>query len=187
MLKAPESKAGKTVPCPRCKRSIQIPAKGLPTAEPPAPGPAREPPQQPAAFWAPVNEPLPYNPPTYEPPKPSAALVHRPEAPPEPRPVVIIRPDSPRGRRDDDDYDDRDDRRSRRTRYRQDNRDEVGFRCPYCNTNAFPVTRSKVSTAGWIFFWVFFLLIGCGWLFCWIGLLMKDEYRVCADCGMKLG
>ncbi len=80
-----------------------------------------------------------------------------------------------------DDDNDVDEPASRRRSHRR----EVGFRCPYCQTSAAPFTRSKVSTAGWIFFWVLLLFL-CLPL-CWIGLFLKDEYRVCADCGIKLG
>jgi hypothetical protein len=60
----------------------------------------------------------------------------------------------------------------------------VGFRCPFCQSRDLPVEQSKISTAGWITF-VLFLLFFCP--LCWIGLLMKESYRVCGSCGMKLG
>jgi transcription elongation factor Elf1 len=72
-----------------------------------------------------------------------------------------------------------DDDRERRRRH------GVGFRCPYCNTDTPPLTRSKVSTGGWVTF-ILLLLLFC-WPLCWIGLLIKEEYHVCTDCGMKLG
>jgi hypothetical protein len=56
--------------------------------------------------------------------------------------------------------------------------------CPYCHTYAPVRIERKISTAGWVIFGVllFFTLI-----FCWIGLLIKEDYRVCSNCGSKLG
>lgn len=76
--------------------------------------------------------------------------------------------DRPSRRRDDDDYDDRD-RRTRRG----------GCRSCGCRET---VHKSEISTAGWITFAI--LLAMCGPL-CLIGLLMKDEFRACADCGRR--
>lgn len=73
----------------------------------------------------------------------------------------------------DFDFDDRP-RRRRRSR----------FRCPYCDTPAPPEIRTKVSGGGWVVFVVLLLVF---FPLCWVGLLMKDEYRTCYDCGVKLG
>ncbi|MBY0525210.1 MAG: hypothetical protein K2R98_17520 [Gemmataceae bacterium] len=62
---------------------------------------------------------------------------------------------------------------------------QVGFHCPYCNTCKPPYTQRKVSTAGWIFFWVLLLFL-CLPL-CWIGLFMCEDQKVCSSCGIKLG
>ena len=62
--------------------------------------------------------------------------------------------------------------------------DFSGFMCPYCHRTATPLVQKKVSTAGWIVLVV--LLFLCFPLF-WIGLLMKEDYRVCSQCGIKLG
>jgi len=98
-------------------------------------------------------------------------------------------------RRDDDDYDDRprrryeddyDDRPSRRRDdYHEDDRDRdrYGYRCPYCRSTARPYVRSQISPAGWVVFAL--MLFFCTPLF-FIGLLMTEEYRECADCGMRL-
>jgi predicted Zn finger-like uncharacterized protein len=100
-------------------------------------------------------------------------------APSEPMPVVRYRQPRPEvAERDDDD------RPRRRRRVRRVYVD-VGFRCVYCNTSDWPLERSKVSTAGWIFFWVFLLFL-CFPL-CWIGLFFKEDYRVCSRCGMRIG
>jgi hypothetical protein len=56
--------------------------------------------------------------------------------------------------------------------------------CPHCGSSRQPILRSEISQSGWILFVV--LLILCGPL-CLLGLLMKEEYRVCADCGLRLG
>jgi len=62
-----------------------------------------------------------------------------------------------------------------------------GFECPYCHNRAMPRTGTKVSQAGWVLF-IIMLFSFIGTLFCWIPLLaMKEEYRVCGACGMKLG
>lgn len=71
---------------------------------------------------------------------------------------------------------------AKRRRPRAD--DDRGFRCPYCRSPEFPVTRSKISTGGWVVFAT--MILFCFPLF-WIGLLMTESYRECADCGMKVG
>lgn len=58
------------------------------------------------------------------------------------------------------------------------------FRCPFCGSTLQPVSRSKVSNAGWILF-VVLLLFLCLPL-CWIGLLIREENRYCSQCGMRL-
>jgi len=48
------------------------------------------------------------------------------------------------------------------------------------------MTYAKVSTGGWIVF--VFLMLSCfGIILAWIGLLMKENYKVCSQCGIKLG
>ena len=58
------------------------------------------------------------------------------------------------------------------------------FRCRFCQTTYPPQMRQKISVAGWIIF--AFLLLFCFPL-CFIGLLMKEDYRVCSVCGILLG
>lgn len=77
----------------------------------------------------------------------------------------------------DFDFDD-DDERPRRRRRRS------RFRCPYCDTPAPPDIVTKVSAGGWV---VFVVLLFVFFPLCWLGLLMKEEYRVCQDCGVKVG
>lgn len=81
-----------------------------------------------------------------------------------------------RRERERDEYNDRPRRR---------NDDRVGYRCPFCRCREYPVIYTKVSTAGLLFFWLTCLFL-C-WPICWIGLLMRDTYRMCPECGMKLG
>jgi hypothetical protein len=67
---------------------------------------------------------------------------------------------------------------------RRRHRSRGGFCCPYCQTDIPPHMAEKISTAGWVIFAV--LLIGCFPL-CFIGLLIKEDYRICSQCGIKLG
>ncbi len=57
------------------------------------------------------------------------------------------------------------------------------YHCPRCHSQLFPRTTRQISTAGWIVFAV--LLVTFFPLF-WIGLLIKDEVRVCPVCNLKL-
>lgn len=59
----------------------------------------------------------------------------------------------------------------------------LGYRCPRCASTAAPIARKKISDNGWIVFVL--MLIFCFPLF-WIGLLMRDEYRVCPTCLLRL-
>jgi hypothetical protein len=61
---------------------------------------------------------------------------------------------------------------------------QAGFVCPYCRSTYPPQIASRISTDGWVVFGL--LLFFCLPLF-WIGLLMKEEYRVCVTCGSKFG
>jgi hypothetical protein len=56
--------------------------------------------------------------------------------------------------------------------------------CPHCGSAREPTVRSEISQNGWILFVV--LLFLCTPL-CFLGLLMKDEQRVCAGCQARLG
>jgi hypothetical protein len=79
--------------------------------------------------------------------------------------------------RDDEDYDD--EPRSRPSRGGRGR-----FRCRYCGSTEVPVVKQKISTVGWI---VFAVLLIFTIIFFWIGLLIKEEYRECFDCGMTIG
>ncbi len=58
------------------------------------------------------------------------------------------------------------------------------FRCPHCMSNYVPRIDRRISTAGWVTFAV--LLVIFFPLF-WIGLLIKEDVRVCQTCNQKVG
>lgn len=58
-----------------------------------------------------------------------------------------------------------------------------GYRCPNCQSTYPPVSEKRISTEGWIVFCA--LLFFCLPLF-WIGLLMKEEQRICPMCRARL-
>lgn len=57
------------------------------------------------------------------------------------------------------------------------------FRCPHCMSQFLPRMERRISTAGWITFAV--LLVFFFPLF-WIGLLIKEDVRVCQSCNSKI-
>jgi hypothetical protein len=57
------------------------------------------------------------------------------------------------------------------------------FHCPRCATTLMPRFERKISTAGWITFVC--LLVFFFPLF-WIGLLIKENVRVCSVCGFRI-
>jgi DNA-directed RNA polymerase subunit RPC12/RpoP len=69
-------------------------------------------------------------------------------------------------------------------------------RCPYCRYRGRPFIRERVAVAGWIvmgmiaFICVFLALFLCVPILltplCLLGLLIKEHYRVCGECGMQL-
>lgn len=59
-----------------------------------------------------------------------------------------------------------------------------GYRCPRCSSRMPPKIIKRVSTAGWITFAV--LMVVFFPLF-WIGLLIKEDVRMCSVCNLKLG
>jgi rubrerythrin len=72
--------------------------------------------------------------------------------------------------------------KERHARRLRDNRED-GYRCPFCRTREYPLIHSKISAAGWVFFWLTCLFL-C-WPICWIGLLITETYRVCPRCGAR--
>lgn len=57
--------------------------------------------------------------------------------------------------------------------------------CPFCRWQGAPVEKSKVSSGGWITFWILGLLTCM--IFCWVGLLIRENFRLCGNCGSKVG
>jgi hypothetical protein len=60
----------------------------------------------------------------------------------------------------------------------------MAFSCPYCECAHPPIQKKKISSTGWMVFII--MLIFCFPL-CIIGIFIKEEYRVCRDCGITLG
>ena len=58
----------------------------------------------------------------------------------------------------------------------------AGYRCPRCGTQTPPYITRQVSTAGWV---TFGLLLVFTLFFFWIGLLIKEDVRVCPVCNYK--
>jgi RNA polymerase subunit RPABC4/transcription elongation factor Spt4 len=58
----------------------------------------------------------------------------------------------------------------------------AGYRCPRCGTQNMPYITRQVSTAGWI---TFSVLLVTTFIFFWIGLLIKEDVRVCPVCNYK--
>ena len=58
-----------------------------------------------------------------------------------------------------------------------------GYHCPRCATNLMPRMERRISSAGWVVFAV--LLVFFFPLF-WIGLLIKDNVRVCSVCNLPI-
>ncbi len=202
-----EDQAGKAGQCPKCNSQFLIPADAASEQPPPLPD---QPPPLPSQESAPKPPPVPVE---IQPcpqcqtrlsvePKdvggevacPGCATIFRAtrgDAPPPPKASPSRRGKLERlgsGTADPDDRDDdRDERRrSRRSRRRDEDDDDYDRRsrrggCRSCGSRE-TVHRSEISTAGWVTFAI--LLTMCGPL-CLIGLLMKDEYRACADCGRR--
>ncbi len=57
------------------------------------------------------------------------------------------------------------------------------YHCPRCSSQLLPRAVRQISTGGWIVFAV--LLVAFFPLF-WVGLLIKEEKRVCPVCNLKL-
>ncbi len=65
----------------------------------------------------------------------------------------------------------------------QHNNMTYGYHCPRCASQLLPRYERKISTAGWIVFSV--LLVVFFPLF-WIGLLIKEDVRVCPVCSFRI-
>lgn len=60
----------------------------------------------------------------------------------------------------------------------------AGYQCPRCGTHQLPQITKKISAAGWVVFAV--LMVFFFPLF-WIGLLIKEEIRICPVCNVRIG
>ncbi len=60
---------------------------------------------------------------------------------------------------------------------------QTRFVCPYCQTTRPPIWKSEVSPIGWIVFAVLLVTTCFG---CFIGLFIRDRYRVCSQCRVRL-
>lgn len=58
-----------------------------------------------------------------------------------------------------------------------------GYRCPRCASQLLPKIERKISTAGWIVFALFLVMF---FPLFWIGLLIKEDVRVCPVCNLKI-
>lgn len=57
------------------------------------------------------------------------------------------------------------------------------FQCPYCQTHSPPKMQSEINTTGWVVFGVL-LVTTC--VFCWVGFFIRDNFRVCSKCSIRL-
>jgi len=57
------------------------------------------------------------------------------------------------------------------------------FRCPHCMSHFPPRIERRISTAGWITFAILLVLF---FPLFWIGLLIKEDVRVCQTCNSKV-
>ena len=67
--------------------------------------------------------------------------------------------------------------------YQQQQNMAYGYRCPRCASQVFPTTVRKISTVGWIVFAVLMVLF---FPLFWLGLLIKEDVRVCPACNLRI-
>ncbi len=67
--------------------------------------------------------------------------------------------------------------------YQQPGQLNANYHCPHCGSHYLPIVERKISTAGWI---VFSVLLVFTFIFFWIGLLMKEEVRICPVCRARV-
>ena len=58
-----------------------------------------------------------------------------------------------------------------------------GYRCPRCASQTMPKIVKRISTAGWI---VFAVLMVMFFPLFWIGLLIKEDVRLCPVCNFQI-
>lgn len=67
--------------------------------------------------------------------------------------------------------------------HHQQNNLAYGYRCPRCASQLLPKIERKISTAGWVVFSIFLVMF---FPLFWIGLLIKEDVRVCPVCNLKI-
>ncbi len=67
--------------------------------------------------------------------------------------------------------------------YQQPNNMTYGYHCPRCSSQLLPHYERKISTAGWV---VFAILLVIFFPLFWIGLLIKEDVRVCPVCSFRI-
>lgn len=67
--------------------------------------------------------------------------------------------------------------------YQQPHQMGYGYHCPRCGTQNQPMLTKKISTAGWI---TFAVLMAVFFPLFWIGLLIKENVRVCPVCRLSI-
>lgn len=67
--------------------------------------------------------------------------------------------------------------------YQQPHYVAPGYRCQFCGSNYLPIMERRISTAGWI---TFALLLVFTFIFFWIGLLIKEDVRICPNCRRRV-
>ena len=128
-----------------------------------------------------VQQPMPDNPYDYSSPRPYAWKTDEFQTQTEPRPTVPIdrvQPLTEPFNQANQNY------RPAPLAYQQPQQMRQPFRCPHCMSQYMPRMERRISTAGWITFAV--LLVFFFPLF-WIGLLIKEDVRVCQTCNSKIG
>lgn len=58
------------------------------------------------------------------------------------------------------------------------------YRCPNCMSQFLPRIERRISTGGWV---TFALLLVFFFPLFWIGLLVKEDVRICPSCGVRVG
>ncbi len=173
-VRAPDSAAGMTATCPHCQARFQVPSGGQPTII-----------DEPSPISTAISDAKPIHLSGSSSMEGSAVC---------PFCAETIKAGATKCKHCGERLDDNSefDRRSARTSRNasRSNRDDdggearSGFSCPFCKASTPPIIKNQISQTGWM---VFVLLLIFCFPLCWIGLFIRDDYRVCLSCGMKLG
>lgn len=127
------------------------------------------------------QQPVMDNPYDYSPPRPYAWKTDEFQTQSEPRktvPIDRVQPNNNQLNQATQAY-----RQAAPLAYQSNHQMSQPFRCPHCMSQFLPRVERRISTAGWITFAV--LLVFFFPLF-WIGLLIKEDVRVCQSCNSKV-